>query len=65
MLGEMRGFTEGNAEQWRWFVPHDLEGLIDLFGSPENYAAVRVCSERRKGGAIFAVVLMHPQYSRN
>ena len=28
-------FTEGNAWQWRWYVPHDIPGLIDLFGGPE------------------------------
>jgi len=30
-------FTEGTAWQWLWFVPHDVEGLIDLFGSKEKY----------------------------
>lgn len=37
------GFCEGDQNQWRWFVPHDQEGLIQLFGrekfvgeSPEN-----------------------------
>ncbi|HSO77540.1 MAG TPA: glycoside hydrolase domain-containing protein, partial [Bacteroidales bacterium] len=26
-------FTEGNAWQYTWLVPHDIEGLITLFGS--------------------------------
>ncbi|EGD79581.1 hypothetical protein PTSG_10430 [Salpingoeca rosetta] len=26
------GFCEGNQAEWRWFVPHDLDGLISLFG---------------------------------
>eukprot|EP00118_Oscarella_pearsei_P026501 m.809 g.809 ORF g.809 m.809 type:complete len:745 (+) comp4904_c0_seq1:2-2236(+) len=26
------GYTEGNAAQWTWFVPHDTPGLIKLFG---------------------------------
>lgn len=25
-------YTEGNAYQWSWFVPHDVQGLIDLVG---------------------------------
>jgi putative alpha-1,2-mannosidase len=28
----------GNAEQWRWFVPHNIPGLIHLFGSNESFA---------------------------
>ena len=26
-------YTEGDAWQWSWHVPHDVEGLIALFGS--------------------------------
>jgi len=26
-------YTEANAWQYTWFVPHDVSGLIDLFGS--------------------------------
>ena len=29
-------FIEGNSWQWTWFVPHDVAGFIDLFGSPQN-----------------------------
>ncbi|ANQ52808.2 glycoside hydrolase family 92 protein [Flammeovirga sp. MY04] len=25
-------YTEGNAFQWSWFVPHDVEGLTELVG---------------------------------
>ena len=25
-------YCEGNAWQWTWFVPHDVEGLVDLMG---------------------------------
>lgn len=28
-------YTEGNAFQWSWFVPHDVEGLADLIGGKE------------------------------
>ena len=29
-------YTEGNAWQYTWLVPHDLDGLIDCFGSRER-----------------------------
>jgi len=31
-------YTEGNAFQWSWFVPHDVEGLIELVGGKEKFA---------------------------
>lgn len=30
-------YTEGNAWQWAWFVPHDIDGLIDLWGGKANF----------------------------
>ncbi len=27
-----RGFVEGNSEQFTWFAPHDVQGLINLIG---------------------------------
>lgn len=30
-------FREGDALHWMWFVPHDVEGLISLFPSPEAF----------------------------
>ena len=30
-------FVEGNAWQYMWFVPHDSQGLIDLFGGTEGF----------------------------
>lgn len=30
-------FTEGNAWQYYWFVPHDVEGLIDLTGGRDTF----------------------------
>ena len=30
-------YTEGNAWQYTWLVPHDVEGLIGLFGSRERF----------------------------
>ncbi len=31
-------FTEGNAWQYLWLVPHDVEGLIDLLGGKKPFA---------------------------
>lgn len=30
-------YTEGNAFQWSWFVPHDVDGLIDLVGGKQQF----------------------------
>ena len=30
-------YTEGNAWQYTWLVPHDVEGLIGLFGGKEAF----------------------------
>lgn len=30
-------YTEGNAWQYTWLVPHDVDGLIELFGSKELF----------------------------
>ncbi len=30
-------YTEGNAWQYTWLVPHDVNGLINLFGSEEAF----------------------------
>jgi predicted alpha-1,2-mannosidase len=30
-------YCEGNAWQYTWLVPHDVEGLIELFGSEEAF----------------------------
>lgn len=32
-------YTEGNAWQYTWFVPHDVEGLMNLMGGREGFAA--------------------------
>ncbi len=31
-------YTEGNAWQWTWYVPHDVEGLINLYGGKEEFS---------------------------
>ncbi len=30
-------YTEGNAWQYSWFVPHDVAGLVNLYGSKESF----------------------------
>ena len=30
-------YTEGNAWQYTWLVPHDVHGLVRLFGSEKNF----------------------------
>lgn len=30
-------YCEGNAWQYTWLVPHDIDGLINLFGSKEDF----------------------------
>ena len=32
-------YTEGNAYQWAWFVPQDVEGLIQLMGGKTSFIA--------------------------
>lgn len=34
---ETAPYVEGNAWQWTWFVPHDIDGLIELFGGREQF----------------------------
>lgn len=31
-------YCEGTAWQWSWFVPHDVEGLMELLGGKEAFA---------------------------
>ena len=37
IFGVNTPFVEGNQEQYRFFVPHDLPGLLGLFKSPQTY----------------------------
>ena len=34
---EKSDYIEGNAWQWTWIVPHDVNGLIDLYSGKENF----------------------------
>ena len=31
------GWSEGNGHHYRWHVPHDVQGLVDLFGGREFF----------------------------
>lgn len=31
------GYTEGNRDIYLWFVPHDVQGLVDLMGGPSTF----------------------------
>ena len=35
----MDDYTEGNAWQYTWLVPHDVHGLVDCFGSEQAFAS--------------------------
>ncbi len=38
------GFIEGNAWQYRFYVPHDIKGLMGLLGGPKPFsAALQAC----------------------
>ena len=39
-----KGWCEGNAWQYTWFVPHDVQGLIDLMGGRDAF------NEKLNGG---------------
>jgi predicted alpha-1,2-mannosidase len=38
-IHEWGDYTEGNAWQYTWLVPHDVEGLIGLFGGDKPFLA--------------------------
>lgn len=40
------GYVEGNAWQYRFYVPHDMRGLIQLLGGEKDFAsALQTCFE--------------------
>ncbi|WP_052489234.1 GH92 family glycosyl hydrolase [Streptomyces sp. 150FB] len=36
-MGDQDGCVESNPEQQGWFVPHDVEGLVELLGGRDNF----------------------------
>lgn len=50
-------YVEGNAWQYTWLVPHDVNGLVDLFGGKEKFmnkldSLFTVSSELNEGASI-------------
>lgn len=50
-------YVEGNAWQYTWLVPHDVNGLVDLFGGKEQFmnkfdSLFTVSSELNEGASI-------------
>ena len=37
--GKQPQYTEGNAWQYSWYVPHDVSGMIDSMGGKDKFAA--------------------------
>ncbi len=37
--GDERHYTEANSWQYTWFVPHNVQGLIDFEGGKENFVS--------------------------
>ncbi|WP_136465728.1 GH92 family glycosyl hydrolase [Flagellimonas onchidii] len=35
---EHSDYIEGNAWQWNWFVPHDIDGFAELYGGYDQFA---------------------------
>lgn len=43
-----KGYVEGNAWQYTWFVPHDIEGLVELFGDKKKFTEkLQTCFDRQ------------------
>lgn len=42
------GYVEGNAWNYTWFVPHDIQGLIKLFGSEDRFTGKLLRSFKEK-----------------
>lgn len=36
---QLKDYVEGNAWQYTWLVPHDVHGLVKLFGSEQRFTA--------------------------
>ena len=61
-------YCEGNAWQWAWFVPHDVDGLIELMGGKEAFiskldALFSTPYETPKGGDNLDITGLIGQYA--
>jgi predicted alpha-1,2-mannosidase len=63
------GFIESNSAQSTWFVPHDIEGLVELMGGKEKAAAklntqFEVAQNLKFTSGSSHDAELHPEYSR-
>jgi predicted alpha-1,2-mannosidase len=47
------GYTEGNAWQYNFFVPHDIPGMIDLMGKEQFVNKLQSCFENPERFVLF------------
>ena len=60
-------YCEGNAWQYTWLVPHDVEGLISLFGDEESFAkkldSLFIVDSKQEEGASIDISGLIGQYA--
>lgn len=63
----MDDYVEGNAWQYTWLVPHDVEGLVELFGGKEEFMdkldSLYIVSSELNEGASIDITGMIGQYA--
>lgn len=66
-MHEVADYVEGNGWQYTWLVPHDVKGLITLFGGKEKFArkldSLFTVSSRLNEGASIDISGMIGQYA--
>jgi predicted alpha-1,2-mannosidase len=63
------GFIESNGAQSTWFVPHDIDGLVDLMGGKEKAAAklnaqFETAQKQKFTSGTSHDAELHPEFSR-
>ena len=43
-----KGFIEGNSWQYSWYVPHDIDGMLDLIGRDEAFSRLHSGFEKSR-----------------
>ena len=56
------GYVEGNAEQWRWFVPHNMSGLVGFWPSSDQFVQDLNTFFAKSKDWIFGNLLPNPYY---
>ena len=56
------GYAEGDAWQWRWFVPGDVPGLIELLGGRTSFVKELETFFDKTPGFIGGTALVNPYY---